>query len=61
MTINTPTLKKCINKKVRYKTKGSNLWNYDVILEVVRKNIIFNNDSRTFSQISVIELVNTKQ
>jgi hypothetical protein len=56
MEINTPTLKKCINKKVKYKVKGSNLWSYDLIIEVVRKNIIFSNDSRSFSQISEIEL-----
>ena len=60
MEINTPTLKKTINKKVRYKVKGSNMWSYDTIVEIINKNIIFENDSRHFSQISEIELVTFK-
>lgn len=57
MDINTKTLNSAINHKVRYKVKGSTLWSYDIILEVYRRNIIFENDSRAFSQIEKIEIV----
>lgn len=57
MEINTPTLKKLINKKVKYKVKGSSLWSYDFVIEIISKNIIFINDARHFSEISEIESV----
>lgn len=57
MNISTPELKKNINKKVKYKVKGSSLYSYDTIKEVVRKNIIFEHDTRTFDQISEINLI----
>lgn len=58
MEINTPTLKKLIDQPVRYKLKGSTLWNYDIVREVVRKNIIFEGDSRSFSEIAALEKQN---
>ena len=56
MKIDTPTLKKCMNKRVKYKIKGSSLWTCDYILDILRKNIIFVNDTRHFSEIQEIEL-----
>jgi len=56
MKIDTPTLKSCINKRVKYKAKGSSLWTCDYIVEVVRRNIIFVNDTRHFSDIQEIEI-----
>lgn len=55
--IDTPTLKKLINSPVKYKVKGSNLWSYDIVREVVKKNIIFDKDARSFSNISEMVVV----
>jgi len=57
MEIKTSVLKKAVNKTVKYKVKGSNLWSVDIIREIVNNNIIFDGDSRHFSQISEIVLI----
>lgn len=57
MKINTPTLNKIINHKVKYKLKGSPFWNYDIVMEVFKKNIIFENDTRHFTEIEEIEVL----
>lgn len=57
MKIDTPTLKNIVNHRVRYKLKGSEIWAYDILLEVYRKNLIFEGDSRHFSDIKEIEIV----
>ena len=57
MKIDTPTLKKLENQKVKYKLKGSMNWVYDTLIEVYKKNVIFDGDTRHFSEIGEIEVL----
>lgn len=57
MKIDTPTLKKLENQKVKYKLKGSMNWVYDTLIEVYKKNVIFDGDTRHFSEIEEIEVL----
>ncbi len=57
MKIDTPTLKKLENQKVKYKLKGSMNWVYDTLIEIYKKNAIFEGDTRHFSEIGEIEVL----
>ncbi len=55
--INTPTLKKLVGKRVLYKLVGSSMWSSGTIVEIINRNIIFDTDTRHFSDIKEIQLV----
>ena len=57
MKIDTPTLRQIENHRVRYKLKGSVNWVYDSLIEVYKKNVIFDGDTRHFSEIEEIEVL----
>ena len=57
MKIDTPTLRQIENQKVKYKLKGSINWVYDTLIEVYKKNVIFDGDTRHFSEIEEIEVL----
>ena len=57
MKIDTSTLRQLENHKVRYKLKGSINWVYDTLIEVYKKNAIFDGDTRHFSEIGEIEVL----
>lgn len=55
--IKTATLKKIVGKRVKYKLNGSSLWTTGTINEIVNRNIIFSEDTRHFSDIQEIQLI----
>jgi hypothetical protein len=52
--INTKNLRKMVGEKVKYQKKGSGWWVKSTIIEIVNKNIIFDDDSVHFSDIKKI-------
>ena len=57
MKIDTPTLRKLENHKVKYKLKNSPTWIYDFIVEIYNRNVVFEGDTRHFNEIEEIEVI----
>jgi len=55
--IDTPTLRKFMNHKVRYKGHYGNLWTQGIIEDVIKKQVCINGEYIPFSRIKTIELI----